>query len=64
MEGIFYFKLPFSYLDSLVDLLRDESVQEKMDEVGRLFFSNDSVTINLYWAAAAALLTLLRKQYF
>jgi len=51
--------MSMSALDSLVDLLRDESVQEKMDEVGRLFFSNDSVTINLYWAAAAALLTLL-----
>ena len=62
--GDFYSEYLFSYLDSLVDLLRDESVQEKMDEVGRLFFSNDSVTINLYWAAAAALLTLLRKKYF
>lgn len=46
-------------LDSAVELLKDEFVQEKMDEMARLFYSNDSVTINLYWAAAAALLTLL-----
>ena len=44
-----------------MDLLKDEAVQEKIDEVARLFYSNDTVTINLYWAAAAALLTLLRE---
>ena len=48
-------------LEPLVDLLKDEAVQEKIDEVARLFYSNDTVTINLYWAAAAALLTLLRE---
>ena len=45
-------------------MLKDEFVQEKMDEMARLFYSNDSVTINLYWAAAAALLTLLCKIFF
>ena len=50
-----------SFVDTAVELLKDEFVQEKMDEMARLFYSNDSVTINLYWAAAAALLTLLCK---
>ena len=53
--------LCFLCLDSVVELLKDEFVQEKIDEVARLFYSNDSVTINLYAAAAAGLLALLRK---
>ena len=56
--------LRFLCLDSVVELLKDEFVQEKIDEVARLFYSNDSVTINLYAAAAAGLLALLRKKYF
>ena len=56
--------LCFLCLDSVVELLKDEFVQEKIDEVARLFYSNDSVTINLYAAAAAGLLALLRKKYF
>ena len=51
----------FLYLEPVVELLKDEFVQEKIDEVARLFYTNDTVTINLYWAAAAALLTLLCK---
>ena len=59
-----FFKKCFLCLDSVVELLKDEFVQEKIDEVARLFYSNDSVTINLYAAAAAGLLALLRKKYF
>ena len=44
-----------------MDLLKDEFVQEKVEEAAKLFYTNDTVTINLYWAAAAALLTLLCK---
>ena len=51
----------FLYLEPVVELLKDEFVQEKIDEVARLFYTNDTVTINLYWAAAAALLFFLRK---
>jgi len=39
--------------------MKDEFVQEQLGEVARLFYSNDSVTINLYAAAAAAVLFTL-----
>ena len=39
-----------------MDLLKDEVVQEKIGEVARFFYTNDTVTINLYYAAAAVLL--------
>ena len=44
-----------------MDLLKDAYVQEKVEEAAKLFYTNDTVTINLYWAAAAALLFFLRK---
>ena len=44
-----------------MDLLKDEFVQEKVEEAAKLFYTNDTVTINLYWAAAAALLFFLRE---
>ena len=44
-----------------MDLLKDAYVQEKVEEAAMLFYTNDTVTINLYWAAAAALLFFLRK---
>ena len=45
--------------EPIVDLLKDEFVQEKVEEAAKLFYTNDTVTINLYWAAAAALLFFL-----
>ena len=47
--------------EPIVDLLKDAYVQEKVEEAAKLFYTNDTVTINLYWAAAAALLFFLRK---
>ena len=47
--------------EPIVDLLKDEFVQEKVEEAAKLFYTNDTVTINLYWAAAAALLFFLCK---
>ena len=47
--------------EPIVDLLKDEVVQEKVGEVARFFYMNDSVTINLYYAAAAVLLGFLCK---
>ena len=44
-----------------MDLLKDAYVQEKVEEAAKLFYTNDTVTVNLYWAAAAALLFFLRK---
>lgn len=49
------------YLEPIVDLLKDEMVQEKIGEVARFFYTNDTVTINLYYAAAAVLLGFLCK---
>jgi len=46
-------------IEPIVDLLKDEVVQEKVGEVARFFYMNDSVTINLYYAAAAVLLGFL-----
>ena len=34
-------------LDSILEFFQDEDVQEKAAEVGRLFFTNGSVTVNL-----------------
>ena len=48
-------------IEPLVSLMKDEFVQEQLGEVARLFYSNDSVTINLYAAAAAAVLFTLCK---
>ena len=48
-------------VEPLVSLMKDEFVQEQLGEVARLFYSNDSVTINLYAAAAAAVLFTLCK---
>ena len=48
-------------LEPIVDLLKDEVVQEKIGEVARFFYTNDTVTINLYYAAAAVLLGFLCK---
>ena len=45
--------------EPIVDLLKDEFVQEKVEEAAKFFYTNDTVTINLYWAAAAALLFFL-----
>ena len=47
--------------EPIVDLLKDAYVQEKVEEAAKLFYTNETVTINLYWAAAAALLFFLRK---
>lgn len=47
--------------EPIVDLLKDEFVQEKVEEAAKFFYTNDTVTINLYWAAAAALLFFLRE---
>ena len=47
--------------EPIVELMKDEFVQEKVEEAAKFFYTNDTVTINLYWAAAAALLTLLRE---
>ena len=34
-------------LDSILEFFQDKDVQEKAAEVGRLFFTNGSVTVNL-----------------
>ena len=47
--------------EPIVDLIKDAYVQEKVEEAAKLFYTNDTVTVNLYWAAAAALLFFLRK---
>merc|ERR1712110_44111 len=46
-------------IEPIVDLLKDAYVQEKVEETAKLFYTNDTVTINLYWAAVAALLFFL-----
>jgi len=46
-------------LDSLIDLLKDEYAQDKMEDMARLIYSNGTVTINLLAAAAAVALGLL-----
>ena len=51
------------FLGSIVDLLKEDSTQEKLEEVGRIIYQNDSVTINLLAAAAAVGLLLLCKSY-
>ena len=53
----------FLFLGSIVDLLKEDSTQEKLEEVGRIIYQNDSVTINLLAAAAAVGLLLLCKSY-
>merc|ERR1719168_527883 len=51
--------MSLAIIEPLVSLMKDEFVQEQLGEVARLFYSNDSVTINLYAAAAAAVLFTL-----
>ena len=51
----------YFYLAPLVELVQDEFVQSKMTEAAKLFYSSDTVTINLAAVAAAGLLLLLCK---
>jgi len=48
-----------SVLEPVLELLQDKEVQEQVEEVARLFFSNGNVTINLIPALLLGLLTLL-----
>merc|ERR1712083_1038448 len=43
----------------LVELVQDEFVQSKVEEAAKLFYSSNTVTINLAAVAAAGLLLLL-----
>ena len=63
----------FAFLHPLYELWQDEKVREKVEETGRLFFSNSFLTIDLlryiYWGAAilaglALLLWLLSGDTF
>ena len=52
--------LCFLYLQApLVELVQDEFVQSKVEEAAKLFYSSNTVTINLAAVAAAGLLLLL-----
>ena len=54
----------YFYLAPLVELVQDEFVQSKMTEAAKLFYSSDTVTINLAAVAAAGLLLLLCKSQY
>ena len=42
-----------------MEYFQDPAVQEKVEEVGRIIYSNDSVTVNLSAVIAAGILALL-----
>ena len=42
-----------------LEYFQDPAVQEKVEEVGRIIYSNDSVTVNLSAVIAAGILALL-----
>ena len=44
---------------SALEYFQDPAVQEKVEEVGRIIYSNDSVTVNLSAVIAAGILALL-----
>merc|ERR1712083_505308 len=44
---------------SVLEYFQDPAVQEKVEEVGRIIYSNDSVTVNLSAVIAAGILALL-----
>ena len=43
----------------MLEYFQDPAVQEKVEEVGRIIYSNDSVTVNLTAVIAAGILALL-----
>ena len=48
---------------SVLEYFQDPAVQEKVEEVGRIIYSNDSVTVNLSAVIAAGILALLGWSY-
>ena len=46
-----------------MEYFQDPAVQEKVEEVGRIIYSNDSVTVNLSAVIAAGILALLGWSY-
>merc|ERR1711994_711011 len=46
-------------LVTVMEYFQDPAVQEKVEEVGRIIYSNDSVTVNLSAVIAAGILALL-----
>ena len=51
-------------LDSILEFFQDEDVQEKAAEVGRLFFTNGSVTVNLIPILLFSFLGSLCKYFY
>merc|ERR1712083_705708 len=52
-------KMSLKAIAPLVELVQDEFVQSKVEEAAKLFYSSNTVTINLAAVAAAGLLLLL-----
>lgn len=46
-------------LEPVLELLNDKDVQEKVEELGRFFFTNGNVTVNLIPALLLGVITLL-----
>ena len=46
---------------SVLEYFQDPAVQEKVEEVGRFIYSNNSVTVNLSAVIAAGILALLGR---
>merc|ERR1711990_76060 len=44
------------FLDPLFELWANPVVREKLEETGRLWWSNSDITVNLWWSLAAVLL--------
>ena len=56
-------RLTSSLTESVLALLQDKEIQEKAEEVGRLIFSNGSVTINLLPIITFTFLASLRRYF-
>ena len=48
-------------LESVLELIQNKDVQEKAEEVARLFFSNGNITVNLLPIITFAFFSALRK---
>jgi len=52
------------FLHPLFELWADPAVREKIEETGRLWYSNSDITINLWWSLAAILLGVATLMLF
>ena len=57
------FNLKSFITESVLALFQDKEIQEKAEEVGRLIFSNGSVTINLLPIITFTFLASLRRYF-